>query len=117
MKMIQGTKVTFYLIKRNIPGNTGVLNLIFLKHRLREDGISYKRYQDNFKRRAWRGIEQERTFHYEGGLKEFVEYLNKGKVPLYDNIIYCEGVKDNVQVEVAFQHNDGYNEVIDSFCK
>ena len=61
------------------------------------------------------GIEQERTFHYEGGIKEFVAYLNNSKMPLYDSIIYCEGVKDGVQVEVAFQHNDGYNEVVDSF--
>ena len=61
------------------------------------------------------GIEQERVFHYEGGIKEFVEYLNKSKDALYDKIIYCEGLKDGVQVEVAFQHNDGYNEVVDSF--
>lgn len=58
---------------------------------------------------------KERTFHYEGGIKEFVAYLNNSKMPLYDSIIYCEGVKDGVQVEVAFQHNDGYNEVVDSF--
>ena len=61
------------------------------------------------------GIEQTMVFHYEGGIKEFVQYLNKSKDTLYDNIIYCEGEKDKVQVEVAFQHNDGYNEVIDSF--
>ena len=64
---------------------------------------------------AREGIEQERVFHYEGGIKEFVEYLNKSKDALYDKIIYCEGLKDGVQVEVAFQHNDGYNEVVDSF--
>ena len=56
------------------------------------------------------GIEQERVFHYEGGIKEFVEYLNKSKTPLYEQIIYCEGVKNNVQVEVAMQHNDSYTE-------
>ena len=61
------------------------------------------------------GLEQQKIFHYEGGIKEFVQYLNKSKEPLYSQIIYCEGVKDNVQVEVAFQHNDGYNEVVDSF--
>ncbi len=85
-----------------------------LKHRLREMAFLTKGIKIILKDER-EGIEQERTFHYEGGLKEFVEYLNKSKVPLYDNIIYCEGVKDNVQVEVAFQHNDGYNEVIDSF--
>ena len=61
------------------------------------------------------GIEQTMLFHYEGGIKEFVQYLNKSKDTLYNNIIYCEGEKDKVQVEVAFQHNDGYNEVVDSF--
>ena len=61
------------------------------------------------------GLEQQKVFHYEGGIKEFVQYLNKSKEHLYSQIIYCEGVKDNVQVEVAFQHNDGYNEVVDSF--
>ena len=85
-----------------------------LKHRLREMAFLTKGIKIILKDER-EGIEQERTFHYEGGLREFVEYLNKSKVPLYDNIIYCEGVKDNVQVEVAFQHNDGYNEVIDSF--
>lgn len=52
----------------------------------------------------------EKTFHYEGGIKEFVSYLNKSKTPLYDQIIYCEGMKDNVMVEVAMQHNDSYTE-------
>ena len=61
------------------------------------------------------GQEKEETFHYEGGIREFVEYINKSKEPLYSQVIYCEGVKDNVQVEVAFQHNDGFNEVVDSF--
>ncbi len=50
------------------------------------------------------------TFHYEGGIKEFVTYLNKSKTPLYDQIIYCEGEKDNVYVEVAMQHNDSYSD-------
>ena len=57
----------------------------------------------------------ERTFHYEGGIKEFVEYLNKGKTAIYDKVIYCEGVKNNINVEVALQHNDGYNESVYSF--
>ena len=52
----------------------------------------------------------EKTFHYEGGIKEFVSYLNKGKTALYDDVIYCEGTVNNVYVEVAMQHNDAYNE-------
>ena len=58
---------------------------------------------------------QEKTFHYEGGIKEFVTYLNKGKAPLYEDIIYCEGEREGVYVEVAMQHNDGYNEGVYSF--
>ncbi len=59
--------------------------------------------------------EQEKTFHYEGGIKEFVQYLNKNKVPLYPEIMYFEGKKNNVLVEVALQHNDTYNESVYSF--
>ena len=54
-------------------------------------------------------------FYYEGGIKQFVEYLNKSKTPLYDDILYFEGEKNNVYVEVAFQHNDSYNESVFSF--
>ncbi len=54
-------------------------------------------------------------FYYEGGIKEFVVYLNKSKTPLYENILYFEGEKNNVYVEVAFQHNDSYNESVFSF--
>ena len=53
---------------------------------------------------------KERVFHYEGGIKEFVQYLNRSKTPLYEQIIYCEGTKDNVEVEVAMQHNDSYTD-------
>ena len=52
----------------------------------------------------------EKTFHYEGGIKEFVQYLNRSTTPLYEDIIYCEGTVNNVAVEVAMQHNDSYNE-------
>lgn len=58
---------------------------------------------------------KERIFHYEGGIKEYVEYLNKNKDPLYESIIYCEGTKDDVYVEVAMQHNSSYNENCYSF--
>ena len=56
-----------------------------------------------------------KIYHYEGGIQEFVQYLNKSTTPLYDDIIYCEGTRDGVQVEVAFQHNDSYSENCYSF--
>ncbi|MDE7318466.1 MAG: DNA topoisomerase (ATP-hydrolyzing) subunit B [Lachnospiraceae bacterium] len=56
-----------------------------------------------------------KVYHYEGGIKEFVQYLNKSTTPIYEDIIYCEGMKDGVQVEVAFQHNDSYSENCYSF--
>ena len=55
------------------------------------------------------------TFHYEGGIREYVEYLNKSKEVLYPQVIYCEGKKGDVVVEVALQHNDSYNEGVYSF--
>ncbi len=58
---------------------------------------------------------KEETFHYEGGIKEFVEYLNKSSSPLYSDIVYCEGTVNNVYVEVAFQHNNTYSENVYSF--
>ena len=58
---------------------------------------------------------RQKTYHYEGGIKEFLQYLNKSTTPIYDDIIYCEGFKDHVYVEVAFQHNDSYSENCYSF--
>lgn len=108
-----GTKVTF-LPDKEIFQETTVYEYNILKSRLREMAFLTKGIKIVLKD-VREGIEQERVFHYEGGIKEFVEYLNKSKDALYDKIIYCEGLKDGVQVEVAFQHNDGYNEVVDSF--
>ncbi|MFG6349452.1 MAG: DNA topoisomerase (ATP-hydrolyzing) subunit B [Lachnospiraceae bacterium] len=56
-----------------------------------------------------------RTFHYEGGIKEYVEYLNKSQNPLYEDIIYCEGQRKDIYVEVAMQHNDSYQDSTYSF--
>ena len=61
------------------------------------------------------GKEQSHEFHYEGGIKEFVQYLNKNKVVLYPDVMYFEGVKNDVMVEVAMQHNDAYNESVYTF--
>ena len=108
-----GTKVTF-LPDKEIFQETTVYEYNILKSRLREMAFLTKGIKIVLKDTR-EGIEQERVLHYEGGIKEFVEYLNKSKDALYDKIIYCEGLKDGVQVEVAFQHNDGYNEVVDSF--
>ena len=61
------------------------------------------------------GMEQEEEFHYEGGIKEFVTYLNRSKEALYPDVIYCEGEKNGVYVEVAMQHNDSYSDSTYSF--
>ena len=109
-----GTLVKF-LPDKEIFQETQVYEFDILKHRLREMAFLTKGIRITLEDKR-PGIEQTMVFHYEGGIKEFVQYLNKSKDTLYDNIIYCEGEKDKVQVEVAFQHNDGYNEVIDSFA-
>ena len=108
-----GTKVTF-LPDSEIFQETTVFEFDILMHRLREMAFLTKGIKITLTDLR-EGLEQQKVFHYEGGIKEFVQYLNKSKEPLYSQIIYCEGVKDSVQVEVAFQHNDGYNEVVDSF--
>ena len=108
-----GTQVTF-LPDSEIFQETTVFEFDILMHRLREMAFLTKGIKITLTDLR-EGLEQQKVFHYEGGIKEFVQYLNKSKEPFYSQIIYCEGVKDNVQVEVAFQHNDGYNEVVDSF--
>ena len=107
-----GTTVTF-LPDSEIFGET-VFDFNVLKQRLREMAFLTKNIKIVL--RDDRPEEPiEKTFHYEGGIKEFVTYLNKGKTPLYPDIIYCEGMKDNIYVEVAMQHNDGYTEGSYSF--
>ena len=85
-----------------------------LKIRLRETAFLTK----NLKIRLVderEGQEQEKEFHYEGGIQEFVSFLNKGKEALYPDVIYCEGEKEKILVEVAMQHNDSYTENIYTF--
>jgi DNA gyrase subunit B len=84
-----------------------------LKIRLRETAFLTKNLKIVLKDEREEG--REHTFHYEGGIKEFVTYLNKGKTSLYDQVFYCEGIKDGVYVEIAMQHNDSYTENIYSF--
>lgn len=102
-----GTKVTFFP-DAEIFEET-VFDYEVLKQRLREmafltKGLKIILVDERPKERM------EKTFHYEGGIKEFVQYLNKSKTPLYEQIIYCEGEKDGVMVEVAMQHNDSYSD-------
>ena len=102
-----GTKVTFYP-DAEIFDDT-IFDYDTLKQRFREMAFLTKGLRIVL--RDWRGEElHEHTFHYEGGIKEFVTYLNKSKTPLYEQIIYCEGMKDGVAVEVAMQHNDSYSD-------
>ena len=107
-----GTKVTFK--PDDTIFETTVFDFDTLKQRLRETAFLTKGLRINL--RDDRGEEKiEKSFHYAGGIKEFVTYLNKAKTAIYDDVIYCEGKKDNVYVEVAFQHNDGYSESVFSF--
>ncbi len=102
-----GTKVTF-LPDHEIFDET-VFDYDILKQRFREMAFLTKGLKivlTDFREEE----PKEKVFHYEGGIKEFVTYLNRSKTPLYDKIIYCEGVKDGVVVEVAMQHNDSYSD-------
>ena len=80
-----------------------------LKQRLREMAFLTKGLKIVL-RDTREGMEREKTFHYEGGIREFVSYLNRSKEALYPEIIYCEGQQNGVSVEVAMQHNDSYTE-------
>ena len=102
-----GTKVTF-LPDKEIFEET-VYDYDILKQRLREMAFLTKNVKIILRDKR-EGQEMEKTFHYEGGIKEFVTYLNRSKEALYPEVIYCEGEKDGVMVEVAMQHNDSYTE-------
>ena len=107
-----GTKVTF------MPDDTIFDDVIFdydtLKTRLREMAFLTKGLKIHLEDKR-ENKERSDDFHYEGGIREFVTYLNRHKTALYDKVIYCEGAKDDIVVEVALQHNDSYNEVTLSF--
>ena len=103
-----GTKVTF------MPDDTIFEETVFdydvLKQRFREMAFLTAGLKITLTdERPENGI-LEKTFHYEGGIKEFVSYLNRSKTPLYEDIIYCEGLVNGVSVEVAMQHNDSYSD-------
>ncbi len=102
-----GTKVTF------LPDDTIFETTIFdfnvLKQRFREMAFLTKGLKIVLKDDR-EEEPKEKTFHYEGGIKEFVTYLNRSATPLYEKIIYCEGMVNNVSVEVAMQHNDSYSD-------
>ena len=107
-----GTTVTFK------PDGTIFEDTVYdydiLKTRLRETAFLTKGLKITLTdKRSEEG--RSNVFHYEGGIKEFVQYLNKHKEPLYDSIMYFEGTKNKVYVEVALQHNDSYNESVYSF--
>lgn len=107
-----GTTVTF------MPDDTIFEETVFdfdtLKTRLRETAFLTKNLKIVL--RDMRGEEPvERVFHYEGGIKEFVTYLNRSKTALYEDVLYFEGKQNNVLVEVAMQHNDSFNESVFSF--
>ena len=102
-----GTKVTF--LPDGEIFETTIFDYSILQQRFREMAFLTKGLKIVLRdERPQEPIEK--TFHYEGGIKELVEYLNRSTTPLYEQIIYCEGIVNNVSVEVAMQHNDSYNE-------
>ena len=106
-----GTKVTFSPDPQIFEET--VYDYDILRRRLRETAFLTKGIRISLKDE--REEKREVSFHYEGGIKEFVTYLNKGKTPLYENVLYFEGTKNGVYVEVAIQHNDSFNESTYSF--
>ena len=108
-----GSKITFKP-DATIFQETTVYDFDILKQRLREMAFLTKGLKIIL-RDTREENPLEKTFHYEGGIREFVSYLNRSKTPLYDDILYFEGEKNNVFVEVALQHNDSYTESVYSF--
>ncbi len=108
-----GTKVSF------LPDDTIFEETVYdyevLKQRLREMAFLTKNLKIILRDLRPEDGPVEKTFHYEGGIREFVTYLNKSKTALYEDVLYFEGKKDNVYVEVAMQHNDSYTESAYSF--
>lgn len=102
-----GTKVTFFPDKEIFEET--VYDYDILKQRLREMAFLTKGLKIVLKDER-EDSQKEKTFHYEGGIREFVTYLNRSKEALYPDVVYCEGEKDGVVVEVAMQHNDSYTE-------
>lgn len=109
---LQGTKVTF--LPDKLMFEETVYDYDTLRQRLREMAFLTKGLKITLTDMR---LEEPKTreFHYEGGIKEYVQYLNRHKEALYDEIIYCEGEKNGVSVEIAFQHNDSYTESCYSF--
>ena len=107
-----GTKVTFQPDKEIFEET--VFEYKILQQRLREMAFLTKGLKIRLVDKRTEK-EQEQTFHYEGGIKEFVQYINRSATPLYEDVLYFEGSKNNVLVEVALQHNNGYNEGIYTF--
>ncbi|MBR2806169.1 MAG: DNA topoisomerase (ATP-hydrolyzing) subunit B [Oscillospiraceae bacterium] len=102
-----GTRVTFFADSEIFEDTH--YDFDTLKNRFREMAfltkglrITFTDYREEEKR--------QKSFHYEGGIIEFVQYLNRSSSALYDKVIYCEGIRNNVYVEVAMQHNDGFKE-------
>mgnify|MGYP001380091792 FL=1 len=107
-----GTKVTFKPDESIFE--TVIFDFDILKTRLRETAFLTKNLKITIRDLREENI-KEKVFHYEGGIKEFVTYLNRSKTALYPEVIYCEGVKDGVLVEIAMQHNESYEESCYSF--
>ena len=103
-----GTKVTF-LPDKEIFKETQVYDFKVLRQRLRETAFLTKGLRIDLHDMR-EGQERDEFFHYEGGIKEFVKYLNKASNALYENVIYFEGMRNKIYIEIAMQHNDTYNE-------
>ena len=109
-----GTKVTFQPDPEIFTDST-VYDFDTLKKRMREMAFLTKGLNITLTDKRDDGGDRVESFYYEGGIKEYVKYLNEGSSALYDKIMYFEGKKENVYVEVAMQHNNGFNEIINGF--